>query len=110
MGLRLKADRGGIAADGEDLSFITLEAVDTKGHGIRDGDNAVSFSIEEPAENVATDNGNLADLTPFPSLERKVSSDLALAIVRARKGEAGTITMSANGAGLQEGRVVVKSL
>lgn len=109
MGLRLKADRGEIAAGGEDLSFIALEAVDTKGHGVRDSDNAVFFSIEDPGEIVATDDGNPADLTPIPSLERKVFSGLALPIVRARKGEIGIITVSANGAGLQEGGLVVKS-
>lgn len=106
-GLRLKADRTEIAADGEDLSFITLEVVDGRGDVVRDNYDAVTFSVSGPGEIVATDNGNPADLTSFPSLQRKAFSGLALAIVKAKKGESGAVTVTASGTGLQAGSVVV---
>ncbi|KZM19541.1 Beta-galactosidase [Ascochyta rabiei] len=108
-GLRLKADRVEIAADGEDLSFVTLEVIDENGDVVHNADSAITFSVSGPGEIVATDNGNPADLTPFPSLERKAFSGLALAIVKAKKGESGTITVTASGNGLSAGSVNVKA-
>ncbi|KAF3047807.1 hypothetical protein E8E11_004842 [Didymella keratinophila] len=105
--LRLKADRAEIAADGEDLSFVTLEVIDAKGDIVRDNYDAVTFSVSGPGVIVATDNGNPADLTPFPSLERKAFSGLALAIVKGKKGVAGTVVVTASGTGLQTGSAVV---
>jgi beta-galactosidase len=108
-GLQLTADRVEIAADGEDLSFITLEIVDEKGDVVRDANTAVTFSVSGPGQIVATDNGNPADLTPFPSLERKAFSGLALAIVKGKIREPGSITVTAVAAGVQAGSVVVKA-
>jgi beta-galactosidase len=105
--LRLKVDRAEIAADGEDLSFVTLEVIDANGDVVRDNYDAVTFSVSGHGEIVATDNGNPADLTPFPSLERKVFSGLALAIVKGKKGEAGTVIVTASATRLQTGSVVV---
>ncbi|KAJ4358875.1 hypothetical protein N0V95_002655 [Ascochyta clinopodiicola] len=108
-GFRLKADRAQIAADGDDLSFVTLEVIDANGDVVRNADSAITFSVSGPGEIVATDNGNPADLTPFPSLERKAFSGLALAIVKAKKGESGTITVTASAKGLSAGSVTVKA-
>ncbi|XPS94532.1 Beta-galactosidase [Ascochyta lentis] len=108
-GFRLKTDRIEIAADGEDLSFITLEVVDANGDVVHNADSATTFSVSGPGEIIATDNGNPADLTPFPSLERKAFSGLALAIVKARKGESGAITVTASGNGVSAGSVTVKA-
>jgi beta-galactosidase len=94
-GFRLSADRADIAADGEDLSFVTVEVVDAKGELVPNNYDPITFSISGPGEIVATDNGDPADLTPFPSLERKAFSGLALVIVKAKKGESGSFTVTA---------------
>lgn len=70
VGLRMKTDGAEIAANGEDLSYVTLEIVDAKGDVVRNDCDAVTFSIDGPGEIVAADNGNPADPTPFPSLEK----------------------------------------
>lgn len=107
--LRLKADQADTAPDGEDLSFATLEVTDAKGDLVRDNYDSVTFSVSGPGEIMATDNGNPADLTPFPSLERKASSSLALAmaIVKGKKGNAETVIVTASGTGLQTGSVEI---
>lgn len=107
--VRLKADRTEIAADGEDLSFVTLEVVDANGDVVRNADIAITFSVSGPGKIVATDNGDPADLTPFPSLERRAFSGLALAIVKAKKGESGSISVTASAAGVQSGSITVKA-
>ncbi|MGA3035618.1 MAG: DUF4982 domain-containing protein, partial [Terracidiphilus sp.] len=47
-GLRLAADRRVVKADGEDLSFVTVEAVDAQGRLQPHADQEVQFSISGP--------------------------------------------------------------
>lgn len=105
--LRLKADRSRIVADGEDLSFISLEIVDGKGEVVRTANDAITFSVTGPGEIVATDNGFQADFTPFPSKQRKAFNGYALAIVRGLREKAGQVMVVARAEGLEEASVVV---
>ncbi|KAF6816277.1 beta-galactosidase (glycosyl hydrolase family 2) [Colletotrichum plurivorum] len=105
--LRATADRTAIAADGSDLSFVTVEVLDEAGDVVRFADNSLTFSITGPGEIVATDNGDPADLAAFPSLERKAFSGLALAIVRSEEGAAGEIVVTVSGDGLKGAEVKI---
>lgn len=105
-GLQLKADRDRIGADGDDLSFITLEIVDRKGNVVHD---LIKFSISGPGEIVATDNGFPADLTIFTSKERNAFNGLVLAIDRGEAGRRGKITVTAESEGLGTAEVVIRS-
>lgn len=105
--LHISPDRAAIKADGLDLSFVTVKVTDSKGNVVPEADNAVTFSVSGPGEIVATDNGDQTDLVAFPSTTRKAFSGLALAIVRARPGGAGRITVTATAKGLRSGRTVV---
>ena len=93
-----------IRADGRDLSFVTVRVVDSDGLMAPRADNRIKFTIEGPGEIVATDNGDPTDMTPFPSRDRKAFSGLALAIVRAKRGQSGQIFVIARSDGLQEAR------
>jgi beta-galactosidase len=66
--------------------------------------NPIHFEISGPGEIVATDNGDPTDMTPFPSKDRKAFNGLAIAIVRARRGQSGQIVVSARSAGLETAR------
>lgn len=105
--LRLTADRENIGADGYDLSFVTAEVVDEKGNVVPDATNSISFSVQGAGEIVATDNGDPYDLIVFTSKERKAYSGLALAIARARNGEAGAFKVVAEADGLKGAEVQV---
>ncbi|KFY08661.1 hypothetical protein V492_06018 [Pseudogymnoascus sp. VKM F-4246] len=95
--LRLTADRTSITADGEDLTFITAEVIDSKGNVVPTANNAIQFDVSGPGVIVATDNGFPADLTKFPSTKRNAFNGLALAIVRSEPGKSGHIKVSATG-------------
>ncbi|MCR5454186.1 MAG: DUF4982 domain-containing protein, partial [Bacteroidales bacterium] len=56
--LAATADRYSIAADGNDLSFVTVDVVDSKGVVVPDANNLIKFTVEGPAEIVALDNGD----------------------------------------------------
>ena len=98
--LTLAPDRVSLAADGKDLSFVTVLVVDANGTLAPRAANQISFELSGPGQIVATDNGDPTDLTVFASPARKAFSGLALAIVRARPGEPGEIVLTARAEGL----------
>ncbi len=106
--LRVTADRATIRGDGYDLSFVTVAVVDANGDTVPQANHAITFSVAGPATIVSTDNGDPADMTAFPSLTRNAFSGLALAIVRAKAGASGPVTVSATAAGLAAGQVTLR--
>jgi beta-galactosidase len=101
--IRLTPDRRDLAATGEDLSYILVEAVDEKGALCPLADNAVRFEIQGPAEIAGVGNGNPLSLEPFQSDRRKLFHGKAMLIVRTREGKAGEIRVTAHSEGLAEG-------
>ncbi|KFY80678.1 hypothetical protein V499_00506 [Pseudogymnoascus sp. VKM F-103] len=104
--LAISADRSAIGLD-NDLSFISIAVVDSKGDTVPQASNSITFSISGPGTIVSTDNGDPTDMTAFPSLTRKAFSGHALAIVRATG--AGAITVSATADGITGAKVTLKA-
>ncbi|KAK4096800.1 glycoside hydrolase family 2 protein [Parathielavia hyrcaniae] len=107
--LKMTADRTRIRADGDDLSFVSVAVVDGNGDTVPRASNPIAFSVSGPGQIVATDNGDPADMTAFPSLTRNAFSGLALAVVRATKGASGDITVSASADGLKGAKVTLRA-
>lgn len=107
--LLLSADRNRIAADGQDLSFITVTVADKAGLQVPRSKNHISFSIEGPGEIIATDNGDATSFESFQKPERDAFNGLALVIVRARAGVPGAIKLTATAEGLAPATVSIKS-
>ena len=99
--LAAAADRETIAADGRDLSFITVSVQDNAGNLAPRASNRVRFTIEGPGELVATDNGDATSFESFQSPQRAAFNGLVLAIVRARAGAHGDFTVRATADGLK---------
>ena len=100
-------ERTSLRADGTDLLFVSVAAVDEEGDLAVDADLTVSFSVEGPGEILSTDNGDQTDFVPFPETERKIFSGRVLAIVRAEKGATGEFTVKAEADGVEAGEVTV---
>jgi beta-galactosidase len=107
--LLLEADRATIAADGKDLSFVTVRVADKKGQLVPRSKNQLKFTIEGPGEIVATDNGDPTSFESFQAPERKAFNGLALVIVRAKPGESGKIKLTATAEGLASGNVTIRA-
>jgi beta-galactosidase len=107
--LQLQPDRSRIKANGTDLSFITLKVTDAHGILAPEAGNLITFEITGPGEIVATDNGDAANLEPFPATKRNAFKGLALVIVRAKKGMPGTITVTATAKGLASTKTIIKA-
>jgi beta-galactosidase len=98
--IRLLADRGIIAADGDDLSFITVRVEDKDGNLCPLADNLVTFQVTGAGSIAAVDNGNAATVESFQGDHRTAFNGLALLIVRSHAGEPGTINVVATGQAL----------
>jgi beta-galactosidase len=107
--LEAKADRSTIDADGKDLSFITVRVTDANGLTAPRADQRIRFTVEGAGELVATDNGDPTNLESFKSPQRAAFNGLALAIVRARPGQRGVITVRAVAEGLRSTEVQLRS-
>jgi beta-galactosidase len=103
----LKPDRSTIAADGHDLSFVTLLLIDKEGLTVPRSKSLIHFEISGPGEIVATDNGDPTDMVQFSSMERKAFNGMALAIVKATRGKSGRITVKAKSDGLGEAAATI---
>ena len=100
--LRLTPDRQTIHADGEDLSFVTVEAVDAQGRPVPNADQEVHFSISGPGVIAAVGNGDGQDPASYQGNRRKLFRGRALVVVRTSK-QSGAITLTAKGSGLTDG-------
>jgi beta-galactosidase len=107
--LEAKADRPTIRNDGRDLSFVTVRVLDKDGLPVPRASDRVRFTIEGPGEIVATDNGDPTSFEPFQSTELKAFNGLVLAIVRAKPGQAGRITLRAESGSLAGASVTLRS-
>ena len=106
--LLASADRSKIAADGQDLSFITVTVADQAGLQVPRSKNHLRFALEGPGEIVATDNGDATSFESFQAPERNAYNGLALVIVRAKPGQPGSIKLTASSEGLASGTITVK--
>ncbi|MDO6801802.1 beta-galactosidase GalB [Wenyingzhuangia sp. 1_MG-2023] len=101
----LTADRTIIKADGQDLSFITVEIKDRKGQTVPRTHNVVSYTISGPGEIVAVGNGDATNHESFQATTRKVFNGMALVVVKSKKGETGKITVTATSKGLKSTKI-----
>lgn len=107
--LTLAADRAEIAADGTDLSFITVTVTDTEDRLVPRARNLVQFELSGPGEIVAVDNGDATSLEPFQSSQREAYNGLALAIVRLKPGAKDPVTLRASSEGLAPATISVRA-
>lgn len=106
--LLAEADRQIIQADGKDLAFITVKVADINGLTVPRTNHPIAFSIEGPGEIVATDNGDSYNLESFVSHTREAFNGLCLVIVKAKRGEKGTITVTAKSPDVKNAQVKIK--
>jgi len=105
-GIRLKADRSTIHADRNDLSFITIEAVDKEGLLVPDAAIKVKLTITGNGELAATGNADPKDMESVNKPVIKTFKGKAQAIVRPF-AKPGTVTLKAASEGLKTSELTI---
>jgi len=100
--LRLTPDRNTIKADGKDLSFILVEAIDRNGNLCPLADNGFEIKVTGSGRFVGVDNGNPQSLASFRSTQYNLFYGKAMIIVGKSKA-AGEITVEVVSDGLKSG-------
>lgn len=104
--IELVPDRTVIAADGKDLSFVTVKVVDKKGNLCPVADNQISFKVKGNGKYMAGANGDPTSLESFQTPSMKVFNGMMTAII-ASDETPGTITLEATAKGLKKGSITI---
>jgi len=104
--ISLSADRTKIEADGQDLSYITVEILDENNVRNPKAENLVQFEIEGPGSIAAVGSSNPMSTESYRLPERKTYQGRCLVIVKANR-EAGEIILTASSEGLESAQSII---
>jgi beta-galactosidase len=108
VGLKVSADRMVLNADGQDLSFITVEAIDEKGRFQMNTNQKVHFLVSGAGSIAGVGNGDGQTVDSYSGLTFNLFSGRAMVVLRTTR-EAGEIKLTANGDGLSASSIVIES-
>ena len=106
--LKLSADRKTINADGNDLSFITVDITDDKGVFAATANNQIHFSLKGNGKIVGVTSGDPVSHESYKGNKHTALSGKCLVIVQAGN-EPGTLELSAGGQGIKESTITIKT-
>jgi beta-galactosidase len=107
--IKLIPDRKKISADGQDLSFITIEVTDKDGKLQPNAQNRLHFSVSGPGIIAGVDNADIKDLDPYSGTTRKAWHGRALVVIRSTRN-AGDIQLKVSSEGLADAFVTIKTI
>ena len=107
--IRLIADRTKISANGQDLSFVTIEVTDSSGRLQPNADNRLHFRINGPGVIAGVDNADIKDLDPYIGESRKAWHGRALVVIRSTK-YTGPIKLTVSGEGLSNSIITIMGI
>jgi beta-galactosidase len=106
--IRLTADRQTITADGKDLSFVTVEALDEEGNAVPTAGDFIRFSVEGHGTIAGTDNGDPTDPNSLKKPDRKLFNGKALVVVQS-SSKAGIVKLKATSEKLKNTSIEIKT-
>lgn len=106
--LKLSPDRSVIGADGQDLSYITVELTDDKGIVNPLASDLVEFRIEGEGTIVGVGNANPISIESYTSHKRKAWQGRCLVIVKSTE-KPGAIKLTASVEGIETAQVTIRT-
>jgi len=107
--LRLTPDRQTLRADGEDLSYLLVEALDAAGNLCPLAMNDVQFQLAGPATLAGVANGDHHFPAEFVAAHVPLFYGKAMLLVRAAEGPGGAIRVTATSAGLRPAATALRA-
>lgn len=105
--LVLSVDRKEINADGKDIAFVRVSAMDKDGNLIPNDARLVKFAVKGAGSFRAAASGNPASLDSFQAPQHHLFSGELTALVQAGKN-AGEVTLTASAKGLKSASITIK--
>jgi len=106
--LQLKADHTKILANGQDLSFVTVEVTDKDGNIQPNAENRLEFSISGAGVIAGVDNANMKDTDNYVGTTRKAWHGRAMAVIKSTHST-GDIKLTVSSPGLSDATVIIKA-
>ncbi|MGN0506682.1 MAG: glycoside hydrolase family 2 TIM barrel-domain containing protein [Lachnospiraceae bacterium] len=106
--LKLTAEKQVLSADGEDLAFVAVEALDADGNPVENARNRVHVTVSGAGRLLGLDNGDSADFDEHKGRSRRLFGGKLLAVIGTKK-EAGEIKITVSSEGLPESELVLTS-
>jgi beta-galactosidase len=107
--IKLTADRKEILANGQDLSYITIEITDKDGIFQPNAASRLDFKIEGQGVIAGVDNADIKDTEQYVGNTRKAWHGRALVVIKSNQ-QAGEIKLSVTSNGLEGKNIIVKSI
>ena len=106
--IKLTADRTKVLANGQDLSFVTVEITDEDNNIQPNAENQLQFDVKGPGVIAGVDNANLKDLDPYVGNTRKAWHGRALVIIKSTQST-GDIKLTVSSPGLPDAVAIIKA-
>jgi beta-galactosidase len=106
--LRLTTDRDVLQADGEDLAFVTVEALDAQGRLQPNAAAEIQFTISGPGTMIAVGNGDGTSRETYQGDHRAFFNGRALVVVRTSRTP-GSIRLEARVPGMTAGEITIRT-
>jgi len=107
--IKLFADRDTLQANGQDLSFVTVEITDPEGNIVPNAENNLSFALDGAGFIAGAGNANLQDATPYAGNTHKVWKGRALIVVKSSR-KPGELNLKVSSPELPDVSLVIHSV
>ncbi len=107
--IKLTADRKEVLANGQDLSFVTVEITDKDGIIQPNAANRLKFKIEGQGTIAGVDNADIKDTDPYVGNTRKAWKGRALVVIKSGR-TAGDIRLTVSSPGLADAIINFRTL
>ncbi len=107
--IKLTADRTTLAANGQDLSYVTVEIVDENGVLVPNAEHLLSFNVNGEGTIAGLGNANLQDTDPYIGTQHKVWKGRAVVILKSTQ-KAGSLEVQVSSPSLKTGSLTINTL
>lgn len=107
--IRLTAENDKIKADGQDLIFLDIDAVDSAGTFVANANNRVTVEVTGEGRLIGLDNGDSTDYDEYKGISRRLFSGRLLAVIAATD-KAGDIKVKVTSKGLPDSEITLSSI
>lgn len=101
VALKIETENTNWKADGMDLQYVRVYAIDGKGYKVPNATGEITFDISGVANLIAVDNGDHSSDDLFSGSKKVLYKGFAMAILRSTQ-TAGTVKLKVTGAGLKQ--------